>query len=179
MSSYAYTGTNATIQNYTIPGSGGFYVEGSFKWTPNCAQIFIPDFWLQSRLGTIAQIQQSGSFRFGELDVFEGCGTTQTVQTIVDWSNFSTNSFARSDADLTGVDYSKFHTWGALLTTMAQGGGTGSVKWYVDRVQTGSAITWTSSSDFAAVLETDNFIINMGTGNGTPFSVQYVMVAVP
>lgn len=186
--SFGWKTTNTTVQNFTIPGSGGFYVEGNIKWTPNCsAQTFIPDLWMQDINGTIGQIQQSTVSRFAEIDLMEDCcnfmcgagGNGSSVQTMLDWTAYNMSSFVRSGANLTGTNYSLFHTWGALLTTMAQGGGTGSVCWYLDRVLTGSCVTWTSTGAFGASAETSNFEINFAAGQAIPLNLNYIVAFVP
>jgi hypothetical protein len=180
--SFGWVNATTTVQNFTIPGSNGFYIEGQFKFTPNCSQTFIPDFWLQDIQGITAQMNGSGSFSFGEVDVFEGCNSSnsQTAQTVDYWTCYNCGpTFQRSNADLSGVDYTKPHLWGAMVTTIAQGGGTGSACWYVDRVPTGSCVPWTNNTSGFGLIEKANFEINHAAGNGIPLSVGYIAVWVP
>jgi hypothetical protein len=172
-------GTASAIRTLPlISGSKGFYIEGRMKFAlPTGGQDFIPDFWLQDSAGAVAQMNGSGAFRFGEIDILEA-RPTNTQQTVNDWSSWNTRAASpTSGADLSALDYTQFHRWGVLMVPMSLNGGTGFVKWYVDGVQTGSAITWTSAGQTGGILESDNFEINFAAGVNIPLSIDYIFVA--
>jgi len=75
----------------------------------------------------------------GELDIFEGQGITPNAfyGTIHDWKNNQdiANNNCCNTAQLPAVDFSQFHTYGALWTP-------GNVTWYLDNKPLFSAATY-------------------------------------
>ena len=183
---FGWISTGVVVGQSTWPGSAGFYFEALAQVSYTVDQCSVagltPDLWIQDRPGTIAQIQGSGSFRFGEIDVFEACVNLDgysylMAQTIVDWGTWNTNSYTRNGYQLSPSP--NFRRYGVLMVPMSANGGTGFVQWYVDGVATGSPISWTASNQFGAILENGNFEINFAAGVNIPLSIKSIYVATP
>lgn len=178
--SFAYLGGGSyTTQVPLIPGANGFYIEGRVKFLPPTAATPTPSLWMQDISGTLAQIAGAGAFRFPEIDILEGSNTDGAIQTYHDWSDWQTQTSQNTGAAYGGIDYTKWHTWGARVVPMALGGGTGSLTWYVDGAAKGAPVTWTATSQFGGVIESGMFQVNFASGITSPGAYDYIGVWVP
>lgn len=178
MSVYSADGITFTHQVPLLSGATGFYVEGRMQAVPQPESVQpMPDFWLYS----IATLQQLYGVNFpspgAEIDIFEmnsSAGDAFQTYHEVDPSNSQT-----SGATLTGLDYTQYHRWGALVIPRSLGGGTGSLTWYVDGSVSGTPITWTGSGQLGYLIESMMFEINFGAAYNSALNVDYIGVWTP
>jgi hypothetical protein len=120
---------------------------------------------------------------YAELDVTE----TPYGQTYHSWWN--TNGSSSSDIinnrpiDYTNpggsINWTIFHTFGVLVVPASKNGGTGLLRFYIDRTQNGADVTWSPGTQTAAAEQSHEFLI-LGTSSGAGDTgiVQYDYIAV-
>jgi hypothetical protein len=177
---------------YLIDGSKGFFLEVRAQFpnpvgTSNALGQPVSVFgscqaiWLAT-YDTISQNPAALAAHWGEMDLMavwtDGSGFLWNDVTNWDTWATSTNSGGSLSSSL-GYDYSAYHTWSALYTPMAEGGGTGSVTYYMDGVPWGPVTTWTAGSEYS-ILEVGKYAIDISTCPSltAPFNIDYVYVAV-
>jgi beta-glucanase (GH16 family) len=99
----------------------------------------------------------SGASETGELDIFEGQGSTPTTYygTIHDWQNGTSVASNNNDAyNLgSGVDFTQYHTYGVLWVP-------GSVTWYFDNNPIITTPTY-------PIFDSQNYFLILGSQAGS------------
>jgi hypothetical protein len=150
------------------------YFEASMKWTPTTGAW--PAFWLIPVQGIT-----SPTGEHGEIDIFEGQGTSNVFYgTIHDWDN-STDVFNNNSSNAhqlaSSVDLTQFHTYGVLWVP-------GKISWYFDNQLLSSASTDAifDEQDFYPVFSSQEGI-NWSEGSTTgvtastmPLSIDWIHI---
>lgn len=144
-----------------IPGSDGYYAEARIRFNPAGQPDFAIAFWLADMLawdfGQVAgQPIASGH---PEVDILENLAPpARAHQAYLSWdTNGSVTQFQTAEPPnagiYSGIDYSQYHLWGVLYVPPAKNGGTGLIRFYVDRSQFFSDITWSPGDPIKSVIE--------------------------
>jgi hypothetical protein len=169
LSTNAYTGTTFA--------PGGYY-EATFSFVPNSTAPYgFPAFWLSDVAGLQASNLNSGfgqAARWGELDIYEAPHNTRPYgdMNAIDWTN--TNRGGEGTYNLVVHEYSgattnpnALHSYGMLWVPTMLNNGTGLIQFYLDRIPTGSQITYSSNAEASPTCSPSNlsgclFILERG-----------------
>jgi hypothetical protein len=160
-------------------GRDGFYMEAKLKFDPTTATSASQfTFWSQDLLNWIL-MNPSGAPRahsWAELDAEEN----PYYQTYHNWAASGDGSDTYATMSDTGatysLDFSVYHTWGVMVVPTTKNGGTGLLRFYVDRVQKGSDVTWALGDTYDSVEWSHEFLILGGGNSARPMYADYVAV---
>jgi hypothetical protein len=175
-SGFSFGVTTIGINNLTNVFQHGYF-EARMRYNPHGNTVASPTawpaFWAFDE-GGITQTFTTG-VPYGELDINEcipsgGVGSAcQMFDTVHQWENNTPGAQGPSTNNpptvQTGIDYSQWHTFGALWTT-------DQVQWYLDGVLLNTLATGPGNS-FTG-LETSHVALILGTGPSWPIDVDYV-----
>lgn len=177
-SGYSYGITTIGLGNLTHVWQHGYF-ETRMRYAPKGNTVGSPTawpaFWGFDEAG-ITGTYTTGT-PYGELDVLEcipsgGAGTACAMyDTVHQWLNNAAGAQGPSSNNpptvQTGIDYSQWHTYGALWTT-------NQIQWYLDGVLLNTLAVGPSTS-FTGI-ETSHIALILGTGPSWPMDVDYVRV---
>jgi hypothetical protein len=177
-SGYSFGVSTIGLSNLTNVWQHGYF-EARMRYAPKGNTVGSPTAWPAFwgfDEGGITQTWTTGT-PYGELDVDEcipsgGSGTVCSMyDTVHQWLNNSAGAQGPSSNNpptvQTGIDYSQWHTYGALWTT-------DQVQWYLDGVLLNTLAVGPSTS-FTGI-ETSHIALILGTGPSWPIDVDYVRV---
>jgi hypothetical protein len=164
-------------------GRDGFYMEANLKFDPTTATGNSQfTFWSTDLLNWMLFGVPNGgapalAHSYGELDTEENA----YYQTYHSWSAASGNpdtyaTMSDRGADYSTIDFSVYHTWGVMVVPTTKNSGTGIIRFYVDRVQYGTDVTWALGDVFDAIEWSHEFLILGGIGPSGPMQCDYVAV---
>lgn len=177
-SGYSFGITTIGLNNLTNVWQHGYF-ETRLRYAPKGNTVGSPGawpaFWLFD-VGGITGTWTTGT-AYGELDVLEcipsgGAGTACSMyDTVHQWLNNAAGAQGPGTNNpptvQTGIDYSQWHTYGALWTT-------NQIQWYLDGVLLNTLAVGPSTS-FTGI-ETSHVALILGTGPSWPMDVDYVRV---
>jgi hypothetical protein len=186
MGTTGYAGAAATPQLAGKAFKNGGYFEASIAFDPSSIPSWPGSptprgmaFWLQdNQVGLDTSLQQNTGLPYGiEFDIFEWYLPTNALDNNI-WAWTSYNSSTSQGSNIyTLSSYTTFHKYGMLWVPAAKNAGTGLIKFYVDGVQKGGTVSYTSS-DPLYYADTSVLGLNLMIGSmpGWPMQVDYVTV---
>jgi hypothetical protein len=185
MGTTGYVGASANPQLVGNAFKNGGYFEASVAFDPSNIPSWPGNptphgmaFWLQDNaVGLATSLNQNTGLPGIEFDIFE----YYIPQGNVDWGSFEWTAYNAATSQGSHI-YSvsgptNFHKYGMLWVPVSKNSGTGLVRFYLDGVQNGSTITYTSSSPlYAADTSTLGLNLMIGSMPGWPMLIDYVMV---
>jgi hypothetical protein len=170
-------------------GTDGYYAEVKLEFTPSTTTNEVDGWSLYDFLGwyitrVAGQSLVPNANPYAEIDPVDSWVSTKFIQAFlsydnaahvpVDW-NYNIGPAGVPLNIFQSMDFSIFHTYGVLVVPVAKNGGTGVMRFYVDRVQQGPDITWTPGSAFSTT-EFAHSPLNIGANSSTASFFDYVAV---
>lgn len=175
---------STTITGTSFSGgtlSGGFFLEADMKFNPAYCGFTLPIPALWTNLAGAVANPTAAVAHYTEIDLGEwiNCAMSQTIH---DWtqpgSSNAIQNCTNSNNIVPFIPDGNFHTYGVLLATSTTHGGTGTVTWFIDHVQTisitysptgsPSSPSGTCGTGMYSTADTQQFVYMLFGANANP-----------